>query len=162
MGIFLKKVEGEQEEQDKAVGQEVDRIASHFNLSEDETIQLQNIWQNLTCEKPPIGSEDIMDEPEDVEQQSVCPLNRTDVDVPAVICDYIKDRVEELYAGRAVTREYLTAITEELTSLLNLWRALECENATTQQYFDSFMTLLAPQGGRGNKKKKTFQKTKKF
>jgi hypothetical protein len=144
------------------VGQEVDYIASHFGLSEDNTIQFQNIWQNLTCEKPPIGSEDIMDEPEDAEQHIECPLDSTDVDVRSVICQEISKRVEELYVdGRAITKSYFKAIKEELTSLLNLWRALGCENATTQTYFDSFVELLAPQGGRGNKKKRRSRKRRR-
>ena len=142
---------------------------------DDNIIQLQNIWQDLTCEKPQVKITDIeqefrheaddvwddVDSDPSIGQQAGkhmewgvlgVALERIDErldfsNVFTIICEEIGKKislvsfVRGVRAERAVTRACHRGLYDEISSLYNLWEALNCDNEKIRTSFDDFFRL---------------------
>ena len=129
----------------------IQNIVETFGLNLMNTVLLQNIWEGLTCEKPPVGSdEEVVEgkEDSDADAKADCSFDDADLDEQlALICAAIGEKAHDLFMSQQLTRSQIAVKTNELNCLYGLWSALDCRDprGATEKLWANFYSRVGEQ-----------------
>ena len=131
--------------------QKIYNIVETFGLNLMNTVLLQNIWEGLTCEKPPVGSEEeVVEGKEDSEADAKADCSFDDADLGgqiALICAAIGRKAHDLFMSQRLSRSQIAVKANELNCLHGLWSALGCRDPTgaTEELWRNFYSRVGEQ-----------------